>query len=267
MGTQNGLLQRVETLASESGGTVSVAVRGVVGMSDLSLRADEVVSSASVIKVPMLVEACRQMRDGLLAPDTPFELADPQRVKGSGVMRYLHTGAVLTLEDLLTLMIVVSDNTATNILVDVLGVDQVNSTMRAMGCTRTTLQRKMYDWEMIEKGLDNLCTAGEMADLLARIARGDALGQPWDAKMLDILLHQQDRYKLGLFLPEGVKLANKTGSREGIMHDCGVVTAGELRYSIAVFTRNAKTPGDAILAIARISRAVYDCMSAGSSTT
>ncbi|MGB9619355.1 MAG: serine hydrolase, partial [Armatimonadota bacterium] len=76
--------------------------------------------------------------------------------------------------------------------------------------------------------------------------------------MVDMLAHQQDTSRLGLFLPEKAKLANKTGSREGIYHDCGIVSTDAFRYSIAVFTRDARSTGDAHMAIARISRAVYD---------
>lgn len=235
-----------------------MAVRDVTGAREISYKDEAVVSSASVIKIPILIEAMRRLRDGVLSPDIGFVLADDHRVRGSGVMRYLHAGAEFTLDDLLNLMVIVSDNTATNMLIDVLGTDAVNLTLRSMGCVRTTLRRKMYDWAMIERGLDNVCSAGEIADLLAGIARGEALGGEWDQKMVDILRRQQDSDKLGLLLPEDVKLANKTGSREGVMHDCGIVWSGDSCYSIAVFTAGARSRGEAILAIARISRAVYE---------
>lgn len=250
-------------VAKDCGGLVSVAVRDISRGSSFGMNEDAVVSSASVIKVPMLVEAMRQARDGLLSLETQYVLSDDARVDGSGVMRYLHTGTVLTLQDLLTLMVIVSDNTATNMLIDILGIDSVNATLRSLGCAQTTLQRKMYDWAAIDRGQDNVCTAAEIAGLLARIATDQAVGPGWDAKAMEILRHQQDCGKLGLMLPEGVKLANKTGSREGIMHDCGIVTSGDLRYSIAVFTRDARSPGEAVLAIARVSRIVYDSLARG----
>jgi len=253
-----GIETQIAGMAAECGGFVSVAVRTIQNAGDISLSEGEVVSSASIIKVPMLVEAMRQVRDGELSFEREFGLADDERVRGSGVMRYLHTGTELTLKDLLWLMIVVSDNSATNILVDVLGVEKVNSTMRAMGFDKTTLQRKMYDWDAIEKGLDNVCAAGEIADLLVRIARKEAVGGEWDEMILDMLTHQQETSRLGLFLPEEAKLANKTGSREGVFHDCGIITTDAFRYSIAVFTKDAKSTGDAHLAIARISKTVYD---------
>ena len=252
------VLDVIRSEESSCGGGISAAVRNVAGACEISYRDEVVVSSASVIKIPILVEAVRCLRDGVLSSDAEFVLEDDHRVRGSGVMRCIHAGAAFTLEDLLNLMVIVSDNTATNILIDVLGTDAVNSTMRSMGYTRTALRRKMYDWAMIERGLDNVCAAAEIADLLARIARGEALGGEWDRRMVDILRRQQDTDKLGLLLPEEVKLANKTGSREGVMHDCGIVWFGDVCYSIAVFTECARSREEAILAIARISRAVYE---------
>lgn len=255
---QPDLAQHVERLAAECGGMVSVAVRSIENAGDFALSDGEVVSSASVIKLPMLVEAMRQVAEGRLSLDMEFTLGDDERVRGSGVMRYLHTGTVLTLKDLLTLMVIVSDNSATNMVIDLLGAENVNATMRAIGCTQTVLQRRMYDWAAIETGLDNLCCAREIADLLVRVARKQAVGGGWDDLILDILYHQQDTSKLGLLLPEEAKLANKTGSRDGIMHDCGIVTTARFSYAICVFTRDANSPGEAVLTIARISRTVYD---------
>ncbi len=252
------LRQQIHDIAAECGGSACVAVRNISSAFDLSMDAERVVSSASIIKVPMLVEAMRQVSAGRLSLETEHVLSDDERVRGSGVMRYLHTGAVLTFKDLLTLMIIVSDNTATNIVMDIVGIETVNACLSSMGCHKTRLQRKMYDWAAIDRGLDNVCTAGEMADLLARIARKEAAGGKWDEMMLDILRHQQDTSRLGMFLPEETRLANKTGSREGVFHDCGIVWAGDISYSIAVFTVDASSTGAAQLAIARISRLIFD---------
>lgn len=258
------LLGRIEGVARECGGEVSVAVRDIANAGDISIADGLLVSAASVIKVPMLVEALRQAAEGTLSLDTEYHVAEQDSVPGSGITRYLHAGCALTLRDLLSLMIIVSDNTATNVVMDLIGVESVNSTMRRMGFAETTLQRKMYDWAAIERGLDNVCTAREISGLLVRIARGQALGGEWDAMMLEILGRQQDTSRLGLFLPAEAKLANKTGSREGVCHDCGIVSARATSYAISVFTKGAKSHGDAVLAIARISRLVYDHFAAGS---
>ena len=250
--------RKVAGIAGECGGTVSVAVRNIENAADFALNDDVVMSAASVIKVPILVEALRQVRDGTPALNAEFVIEGENRTRGAGVLRYLHSGIKVTFEDLLTLMIIVSDNAATNLVIDLVGMDRVNATMSEMGYPNTLLRRKMMDWEAIEQGRDNVTTAREMADLLARIAKRECLGGEWDEFVLRALSRQQDTRKLGLFLPEDVELANKTGGREGIEHDCGIVTGPGFRYSIAVFTSGAKSPGDAVVAIGRISRAVYE---------
>jgi beta-lactamase class A len=244
-------------LSKQCGGVVSVAVRGVENAADFGFNEDAIISAASVIKVPIIVEALRQVRQGTFSLDTQFAIEGEGRVRGAGVLRYMHGGITLTLEDLLTLMIIVSDNHATNMVIDILGMDAVNANLSSMGYTSTLLRRKMMDWEAIEQGRDNVTTAREMADLLARIARKEVLGGEWDECIVTALGRQQDSRKLGLFLPDDVEVANKTGGREGIQNDCGIVTGPGLGYSIAVLTSGAKSVGDAILTIGRISEAVY----------
>lgn len=252
--------QQIAEIAADCGGTFCVAVRNIRNAIDLSINDNIVISSASIIKVPVIVEAMRQVAAGKLSLETQYELRDEHRVRGAGVMRYLHTGTRLTLKDLLTLMIIVSDNTATNMVIDLLDMQNVNSTMHLLGLKNTKLQRKMYDWEAIERGLDNVCTAGEIADLLVMIARNEAAGDKWDEMILDILHHQQDNTRLGLFLPEEVKLANKTGARSDVFHDCGIVSTDDFSYAISVFTEKAYSPGDAQVGIGRVSRAIYDAI-------
>jgi len=249
--------KEIERLASECGGIVSVAVRNVANAFDFSYNDDVRMGSASTIKVPMLVEAIRQVRDGALSLDSEYKIAREQCCDGSGVINYLHDGLAVTLKDLLTLMIIVSDNTATNVLIDIIGMDNVNSTLRGWGYTGTILQRKMYDWSGIAQGKDNFIVAREAADLLAKIARGEALGGEWDEMVIEIMRNQQSTNELGLLLPEGV-LANKTGQVEGAVNDIGVVTTDKFRYSIAVCTKDAPVPGEAKVTIGRISKAVWD---------
>lgn len=251
------ILTQITTLAEACGGTVSVCVRNIDNAFDFSLNDEARVGSASTIKVPILLEALRQARDGELCLDTEYAVDAEQRCDGSGVLTHLHDGVVVTLKDLLTLMIIVSDNTATNMVIDIVGVDNVNSTLRALGCAGTTLMRKMYDWEGVARGRDNFVVAREMADLLARIARNEALGGEWDELLLSVMRKQMFGDQLGLLLPEGV-LANKTGEVGTVVNDCGVVTTERFRYSIAVFTKDAPSHGEAKVTIGRISKVIYD---------
>lgn len=254
----NDLAARVAEISAELGGTVSVAVRNIDHAIDFAANADVSMSTASVIKIPILVTALQQVRDGKLSLDSEYVLPDGDRTTGAGVLRYLHSGLTLTLSDVLTLMIIVSDNLGTNVVIDMLGMDLVNATMHEMGLPGTLLQRTMMDWAAVERGEDNISTAGEITELLVRLATNQVLGEPWDPMAMQMLRRQQDCGKLGLYLPHEAVLANKTGGREGIMHDCGVVEGPGFKYAITVFTHEAKSSGDAIVAIGSISRAVYE---------
>lgn len=252
------ITSEIRRLNDNIGGTVSVAVRNIENADDFSFNDDLIISSASTIKLAMLVEALGKVRDGKLSLETEFTITKDICCGGSGVLKRLHEGMVVTFKDLLTLMIIVSDNTATNILIDALGMDNVNSMLRGFGYTGTALRRKMYDWDAIEQGRDNVIVAREAADLLVKIAGGEAVGAGFDKIAVEILLKQQFTDKLSMFLPEEVQVANKTGEREGIINDCGIVMADGFSYAIAVFTKDVPIPGEARVAIGRISKLVYD---------
>lgn len=260
--TMPDLRAEIESLAKACGGVVSLSVRNISNAFDLALNDDVRLQSASTIKVSILVEALRQARDGVLALDREYGVPREVCCPGSGVLMKLHQGIVVTLQDLLTLMIITSDNTATNMCIDIVGIENVNTTLRRLGYPGTTLGRKMYDWEGLAQGRDNWVVAREMTDLLVKLAHGDVLGEEYDRLALDIMGGQQHVDQLGLFLPEGV-LASKTGQVGTVVHDFGVVTTPDFRYAIAVFTGDAPVMGEAKIAIGRISKLVYDAAGAG----
>lgn len=250
----------IERLAESCGGLVSVSVRDISNAFDFSLNADAQVGSASTIKVPILVGALRQVRQGRLSLSTEYALRGGRSCGGSGVISHLSDGILLSIQDMLTLMIIVSDNTATNMIIDIVGMGSVNSTMQSMGYTGIALNRKMYDWDALEQGRDNFVVASEMTDLLVKIARREAVGGEMDELALKIMRGQLYTDVLGLFLPEGV-LANKTGSVGTVVNDCGIVTTDRFSYAIAVFTQNTTCFGETRIAIGRISKLVYDAVS------
>ena len=258
------LTQQIRNLTHACGGTFSVSVRNLHHAFDLAIDDGIRMGSASTIKVPIIVEGMRQVRDGRLSLDTEYRVSQDVRCAGSGVITHLHEGLILTLKDLLTLMIITSDNTATNVCIDIVGMENVNAMLRGFGYEGTALNRKMYDWERLSQGWDNFVVAAEMTDLLVKIARNEAVGEVCDKLILDIMQRQLYSDVLGMFLPEGV-LANKTGSVNKVVHDCGVVTTPEFSYAIGVFTDKVPLAGEARLAIGRISRLVFDAVSVGKS--
>lgn len=182
--------------------------------------------AASVIKLPVMVEAFRRMQTGTLNPDEIVTVPPETKLPSCGALTYLHDGIRVTVMDLVTLMIILSDNTATNLLIDRLGIDAINATMTALGIPGVALRRKLFDAEQSRRGVENTVTARGIGILLTRMARGELLGKPADGSMMDILKNQRLNGKLPFFLHgRGVKIAHKTGEDDGITHDVGVVFA------------------------------------------
>lgn len=191
-----------------------------------TFHADEPLVAASVIKIPVMVEAFRRFREGTLDPREEMAVPSEAKKPSCGALTYLHDGIRVTLMDLVTLMIILSDNTATNLLIDRLGIARINQTMAELEIPGIALRRKMFDAELARQGVENTVTARGVGTLLARMAKGALLGEPSDARMLGILSNQRLNGKLPFFLHgKGVRIAHKTGEDDGITHDVGVVWA------------------------------------------
>ncbi len=205
-------------------GEVSVFGRDLATGESWAYQADIPLVAASVIKIPILIEAFRQKRDGLLSMREEFTLRPEHKLPSCGALTYLHDGLRVTLRDLCVLMIIVSDNTATNLLIDRLGIDQVNCTLRALGMEKTVLRRKLFDAAASARGIENTITAREMGMLLEKMTEGTCVSPADDAEMLSILGDQRLNGKMPFFLHD-LKIAHKTGEDEGITHDVGIVYA------------------------------------------
>ena len=171
-------------------------------------------------------------------------------VDGSGVLRYLRGVASLTVRDLATLAIVVSDNTATNRLIDRIGVDVVNGYLDRWDCPGSRLRRRMYDVEARGRGLNNEMTPRETARMLRVLLRGDLVDRATSDEVLDLLHGSQEPLRLRRLLPEGAWVANKTGTDEALRNDVGVIRA-ERAVLVAGFTTSlvAAAEGDDLLAL------------------
>ncbi len=224
MGAWDQLLPALEQMS----GDVGVYLRNLVTGETREYAADHPVVAASVIKIPVMIEVFRQARDGLLDLNEVHRLADDERLPSCGTLKAMHTGIEMTLLDLTRLMIIVSDNAATNILIRRVGMDNVNRTLRALGCEKTTLRRLLFDSEASAKGIENSITAGEMGLLLEKLYRGEIVSAGASAQMLDILKDQRLNGKLPFFLHTmGVPVAHKTGEDDGITHDVGILYGNE----------------------------------------
>ena len=251
------LARAVEEIAAEVGGVVAVAARDLARGLALDLRAEERFPAASVIKILILVELLARHEEGDLRLEDRVRLWDGEKTPGSGVLSMLHEGLELTLEDLAHLMITISDNTASNMLLDRLGCDRLNARMEAFGICSTRLERKFFDYEARDRGLDNWVTAGELADLLTRIERRQLVSPGACEKMLAIMRKQQFDGRIPRLLPPGTPVANKTGSISNACHDAGIIYSPSGPLVLAVLTRDFTDAPTAEGGIRHIARLVY----------
>ena len=233
--------------------------------------------SASVIKIPMLALLLKDVREGKADWNAPRTIAPVNRVGGTGILAYLDQDYAPSLKTLAFLMITLSDNTATNEIMDMIGIERFNEFWKAQGYANISLGRKMLDFEAIKLGRNNYMCAGEAGRLLSSIARSECGHRDDCETIIDFMAHQQCINKLPSLLPAipswagaeerrnmkpgTVLVANKTGDLTGIQHDVGVFTLPDgRRYVIAMFTGGLESDRCGIEAIARVSRAVYDAM-------
>ncbi|MBQ3080310.1 MAG: serine hydrolase [Clostridia bacterium] len=193
--------------------------------------------AASVIKLSLMLEAFRRFDDGTLNKDMPVIVKDADKVPSCGALTYMHSGLTVTVLDLVTLMIIVSDNTATNLMIDILGIESVNRTLDAYGLTGMRLRRKMFDSESSKRGIQNTITAKSVADFLVKLQRGELVSESASREMIEILLNQRLNGKIPFFLdPMDIDVAHKTGEDSGTSHDAGIIFASS--PIVAVFLSN-----------------------------
>ncbi|HEY6191470.1 MAG TPA: serine hydrolase [Bacteroidota bacterium] len=276
---REGLEERIRGFAAEFGGRVGVSAVDLGSGERISVNADSLFPTASVIKLPVLVTLFYRLEKEPTLGDKPVLLADSVRKPGSGILQYVHGGQSLKLIDVATLMIILSDNTATNYVIDQFGrehdekLEAVNSTMRELGLAHTKLLNKVYSFRTKKKteearrfGL-GVSSPADMVKLLELIARGEIVDRKSCDSMVAILRNQQDILMAARLLPfqddSTLWIGNKTGSLDEVKNDVGIVGCSKGRYAYAIFCSDSKDPGEqvdnrATLAVARISRLLYD---------
>jgi len=193
--------------------------------------------AASTVKIPIMIELFRQIDRGERSLDDTYTLRDNEKAPGSGVMLHLHDGMVFTLHDLIYLMISISDNTATNVLIDMAGMENVNRTMRSLGMTHSTLGRKMLNRPAQGAEHENWATADDYVTAVQAILDRQAASESSCQKMIWFLEQQQNRRRISRYLPEeqGIRWGTKTGSIRGVTNDVGFIMTPEATLVLAIF--------------------------------
>lgn len=250
-------VNKLSSIIDGADAVVGVTIKDLKTGEEIFINADEIFPQASSIKIHILAELYRQAEQGKFRLTDVLPLPEKVRVGGSGVLNELgKQGVSMSIRDYAVLMIVLSDNTATNLLIDLVGMENVNKSLRAMGATKTKLQRVMMDIKAAAEGRENIATPNEVMMVLEKLYKGEIVNKAASDDMLSILRKEKSgAIKAGL--PPNVEIANKEGEVEGIRCDVGIVYLPEAPYLICVMTKLLAKDEDGPKIISEISRAAY----------
>jgi len=259
----------------DSVGYFGVAARDLTQGRELFINADKTFNTASVIKVPIMIELFRRVYEDNVSLDDRLILEDKFRTGGSGILKEFRSGLQLTLWDLCVAMIALSDNVATNMLIDYLGIDAINRCMDSLGAYNTRLHR-MVGFKSIKpdqpKGLGRT-TPREMMMIFQKLAEGDVISESASEEMIAILAKQHDRNMIPRLLPidydsvsgdyDSAIVANKTGAVDGVRNDVALIRfANGKQWVICILTKDLrdlswKVDHEGEIAIAKIALEIY----------
>jgi beta-lactamase class A len=250
---------------------VALVYQDLGGSGFVEVLADERMHAASTMKIPVMIQIYQDHQDGLLSLDdsimvrtrfasivdgSPYDLSAGD---DSDDTLYAMSGKKVSYRHLIDLMITVSSNLATNILIEEAGAERVTVSMRALGADSIQVLRGVEDGPAFRAGLSNTTTARDLATILSALARGEVVSQDASEEMLEVLRGQKWRTKIPAQLPPGVTVAHKTGRITGISHDAGVVFPPDgSPYTVVILTRGFDDPEEADRVAATLSRLVFD---------
>jgi beta-lactamase class A len=251
------LEQSISDIDRNLDGVMGVAIEDLTSGQKFVVRGEDVFPQASSIKVAVLAELYRQAQTGKLKLTDIYTVQASDLVADSDIMGGLTPGTTkITLRDLATMMVAVSDNSATNVLIDRVGMNNVNAMLDSLSLSHTRLRRKMMDLKAAGEGRENISTPAEMMTLLDNLYRGKVLNK----EMTDDFFKMLSTHKNGFItrdLPDGLRVANKPGELEGVRNDSAVVFVENRPYILCVMTTYLKRERDGEAAISEISAATY----------
>ena len=238
-------------------GVLGVAIEDLSSGDHFLLHEDEMFAQASSIKITVLANLYLQAQQGKLKLADLYTVQSSDLVADSDIMGGLTPGVTrLTLRDLATMMVAVSDNSATNVLIDRVGMTNVNAMLDALGLPHTRLRRKMMDLQAAKEGRENISTPREMMTLLDAIYHGKVLNKESTADFFAMLSTNKDSW-IPRELPADLKVANKPGALEAVRNDSGVVFVEGRPYVICVMTSFLRNERDGEEAISKVSLAAW----------
>jgi beta-lactamase class A len=251
-------------------GEVAVAVKHLRTGETFFHNADQMMPTASLIKFPVMIEYYQQVQEGRIRPQEMVRLREIDKVPGSGILtEHFSAGTTFPLADAVRLMIVFSDNTATNLVLDRIGLESTNHRLDSWGYVNTRIYAKLFRSQTAlptqrsrEFGLGST-TAREMVHLFEKLHEGKLVSPEASKAMLDHLKACEDRERMPRLLPDGTVVAHKTGTIEEARTDGGIIYTPSGPVVLCVLTnknsdKSWKSNNEAVMLCARVAKEVYD---------
>ena len=258
----------IQQQIQKSGADVGVAFHTLDGKAEWHFRADETFHAASTMKIPVMIELFHQVREGKLKLDDTLpvknefhslvdkSLYNLNPADDSETDLYKAEGQTRTLRQLCELMITVSSNFATNLLIEKLGVENIRATVHSLHADGMNLLRGVEDQRAFDKGMNNTTTARGLEQLLDAIARGEAVDADSSKQMIAILERQKFNEGIPAGLPAGTPVAHKTGEITKIHHDAAIVLAPR-PFILVILVRGLPDKKESSALMAAITRELY----------
>jgi len=265
---------RLAPLAKAHKGKVAIVVKHLITGETFVLNGDEPMATASLIKFPLMIEVYMLVHEGKIKLSDMVTLREKDKVQGSGILTYhFSEGATFPLKDAVRLMIAYSDNTATNLILDKIGIDTMNKRMDAWGFAQTKINAKVFLGKTTSVSPERTkrfglgsTTANETVKLLEQVYHGKVVNPQACKEMLDHLKKCEDKDSFPRLLPAGTVVAHKTGSVTGVRTDAGIIylKSGPVALCVLTEKNEDKSSGkvnEGNLLCARVARVVYDYFS------
>jgi beta-lactamase class A len=234
-------------------GRIAFCVTDLATGQSIGVNESTAMNPASVIKIPVMVETYAQERKGRFKLSDKIVLKKSQKVWGAGPLYSQPEGRAFSIQYIVECMIHYSDNTATKMLIDYLGKENINHTMRQIGLQKTVIGNS----DLLKAEGLNYSSPRDMTLLLSKLSKGQVVSAKASREMLLILSQQKYRWGIPKPVPSDVLVANKTGTLNGIKHDCGVVLMKDSPYAISVFTSGFPSSYKAMGIISSLSDTVF----------